>query len=153
MERAIRAIRQRAGETDSLDIVFVLIGYRDPDATKATPALAPNDLFAPLFGVFDSMSAHEAHLARKLVGQTKLEEADPYASRMGDGPIDYAAIVLCKGAIEAEGRITPYEPPMDWTLSGEARHYIENALIAGTGACAAEANGETINAIVEKLGR
>jgi hypothetical protein len=22
----------------------VLIGYRDPDATKATPALAPNDL-------------------------------------------------------------------------------------------------------------
>jgi hypothetical protein len=155
MARAIEALRREAGETDPLEIVFVLIGYRDPNATKATPALAPNDLFAPLFGVFDSMSAHEAHLARemKLVGRTKLEEADPYASRMGDGPVDYAAIVLCKGAIEADGRVGSYEPPMDWTLSGEAKRYIENALIAGTGACAAEANVETIGAVVEKLGR
>ena len=41
-----------------------------------------------------------------------------------------------------------------WTrLSGEAKRYIENALIAGTGASAAEANVETIGAVVENLGR
>jgi hypothetical protein len=89
----------------------------------------------------------------KLVGQTKLGEADPYTSRIDGGPADYAAIVLCKGAIEADGRIRSYEPPMNGTLSGEAKRYIENALIAGTGACAAEANVETIGAVVEKLGR
>ncbi len=155
MERAIRAIRKKAGETDPLDIVFVLIGYRDPNAAAATPALAPNDVFAPLFGIFASMSGHEAHLARemKLVGQSKLEDADPYASRMSGGPIDYAAIVLCAGQIDAGHGLKPYEPPMDWTLSGEAKRYIENALIAGTGACAAEANVATMGAVVDRLGR
>ncbi len=59
MERALRAIRAEAGETNPLDIVFVLIGYRDPNVANPTPALAVNDVFAPLFGVFASMSAHE----------------------------------------------------------------------------------------------
>jgi hypothetical protein len=152
MERALRAIRAEAGETDPLDIVFVLIGYRNPEASKTTPALAINDVFAPLFGLFASMSAHESHLARemKLVGQSKLEEADPYVSRMSGGDIDYAAIVLCKGKIEPGG--PDYEPPMDWTLSGEAKRYIENSVIATTPACNAKENVETIEAIVKKLG-
>ena len=42
---------------------------------------------------------------------------------------------------------------MDWTLSGEAKRYIENALIAGTGACAAEANVATMGAVVDRVGR
>ena len=151
MERALRALRAQAGENDPLEIIFVLIGYRDPDASKPTPALATNDVFAPLFGIFDSMSAHEAHLARemKLVGQSKLEEADPYTSRMDSGDIDYAAIVLCKGPTTPGG--PDYDPPLDWTLSGEAKRYIENSLIATTPACAAEANVATMGAVVEKL--
>jgi len=72
---------------------------------------------------------------------------------MSGGPIDYAATVLCKGVIESGRRLKKYEPPMDWTLSGEARRCIENAQIAGTGACAAEANVETMGAIVARLGQ
>jgi hypothetical protein len=153
MERALRAIRAEAGETDPLDIVFVLIGYRNPDASKPTPALAINDVFAPLFGMFASMSAHESHLARemKLIGQSKLEQADPYVSRMSGGNVDYAAIALCKGKIEPGG--PDYEPPMDWTLSGEAKRYIENSVIATTPACNAKANVETIDAIIDALNR
>jgi hypothetical protein len=155
MVRALHAIRAHAGETDPLDIVFVLIGYRNPDTSKPTPALAVNDVFAPLFGLFASMSAHESHLARemKLTGQTKLEAADPYVSRMTGGPIDYAAIALCKGQIEAGGTLKDYDPPMDWTLSGEAKRYLENSVIATTPACNASENAKAISAIVNKLER
>ena len=153
MVRSLRAIRAGAKETDPLDIVFVLIGYRNPDASKPTPALAVNDVFSPLFGLFASMSAHETHLARemKLVGQPKIEEGDPYVSRMTGGPIDYGALVLCKGPIVAGG--PDYDPPLDWTLSGEAKRYIENSVIATTPACNAKANAETIDAIVETIAR
>jgi hypothetical protein len=150
MVRALHAIRAQAGETDPLDIVLVLIGYHDPDASKPTPALAVNDVFAPLFGLFASMSAHESHLARemKLVGQSKVEAADPYVSPMtGEHP--YAALVLCKGPIVAGG--PDYDPPLDWTLSGEAKRYIENSVIATTAACNAKANVDTIDAIVDRL--
>jgi hypothetical protein len=155
MVRALHAIRAEAHENDPLDIVFVLIGYRNPDTSRSTPALAVNDVFAPLFGLFASMPAHESHLARemKLVGQPKLEDADPYVSRMNGGDFDYAAIALCKGKIEAGGELKDYEPPMDWTLSGEAKRYIENSVIATTPACNAAANAEAINAIVGELGR
>jgi hypothetical protein len=152
MVRALYAIRARASETDPLDIVFVLIGYHDPDASKPTPALAVNDVFAPLFGLFASMSAHESHLARemKLVGQSKIEAADPYVSRL-TGEHLYAALVLCKGPIVAGG--PDYDPPMDWTLSGEAKRYIENSVIATEPACNARANAEAIDAVVGRLGR
>ena len=148
MVRAIASKRARSGETDPLETIFVLIGYRDPEKSKPWPAPAINDLFAPLFGLFASMSAHETHLARemKLAGRTALGDADPYESRMSDGG-DYAAIVLCSGKINGRD----YVPPMDWTLSGEAKRYIENSLIAGTGACQAEANVAAIDAIVERL--
>ena len=150
--RALHAIRAQAGETDPLDIVFVLIGYHDPDASKPTPALAVNDVFAPLFGLFASMSAHESHLARemKLVGQSKIEAADPYVSRL-TGEHLYAALVLCKGPIVASGQ--DYDPPMDWTLSGEAKRYIENSVIATKPACNAKANAEAIDAVVDRLKR
>ena len=110
-------------------------------------------MFSPLFGLFASMSAHETHLARemKLVGQPKIEEGDPYVSRMTGGPIDYGALVLCKGPIVAGG--PDYDPPLDWTLSGEAKRYIENSVIATTPACNAKANAETIDAIVETIAR
>ncbi len=39
---------------DSLDILFMLIGYREPNA--AASALAANDAFAPLFGPLACMS-------------------------------------------------------------------------------------------------
>ena len=42
---------------------------------------------------------------------------------------------------------------MDWTLSGEAKRYIENSVIATTPACNAKANVEAIDAIVDKLKR
>ena len=132
--------------------MFVLIGYHDPDASKPTPALAVNDVFAPLFGLFASMSAHEQHLARemKLVGQSKVEAADPYVSRMtaaatSTTPRSYSA----RAPIVAGG--PDYDPPLDWTLSGEAKRYIENSVIATTPACDAKANAETIDAMVERL--
>ena len=155
MVRALHAIRAEARENDPLDIVFVLIGYRNPDASTPTPALAVNDVFAPLFGLFASMSAHESHLARemKLTGQPKVEAADPYVSRMTGGDFDYAALALGKGKIDAGGQLKDYDPPMDWTLSGEAKRYIENSVIATTPACNAKANVETIDAIVDRLRR
>ena len=150
--RALHAIRAQSGETDPLDIVFLLIGYHDPDASKPTPALAVNDVFAPLFGLFASMSAHESHLARemKLVGQSKIEAADPYVSRL-TGEHLYAALVLCKGPIVAGG--PDYDPPMDWTLSGEAKRYIENSVIATEPACNAAENAKAISAVVDRLRR
>ena len=155
MVRAIGVLRGKAGETDPLEIVFVRIGYHDPDSAKPTPPLATNDVFAPAFGLFASMSAHEAHLARemKLTGQSTLGGGDPYTSRMSGGAIDYAALVLCQGKIETGGGLQDYAPPMDWTLSGEAKRYIENSVIATTPACNAKANADAIAAIVQKLGR
>jgi hypothetical protein len=72
---------------------------------------------------------------------------------MTGGDVDYAAIVLCKGKIESGGRLKDYEPPMDWTLSGEAKRYIENSLIATTPACNATDNVRAIDGIVDKLKR
>jgi hypothetical protein len=101
------------------------------------------------------MGAHETHLARvmKLTGQTTVVDPSPYVSRMdGANGVDYAAIVLCPGKIESGGRMIDYDPPMDWTLSGEAKRYIENSLIPGTGACDAEANAKAIDDVVSRLG-
>ena len=61
--------------------------------------------------------------------------------------------MLCKGKTEARGRLKDYDPPMDWTLSGEAKRYIENSVIATSPACNAKANVETIDAIVDRLKR
>ena len=88
----------------------------------------------------------------KLVGQPKVEAADPYVSRMsGDHP--YAALVALQGPDRRCWRPTIYDPPLDWTLSGEAKRYIENSVIATKPACNAKANAEAIDAIVERLKR
>ena len=85
MTRAIR--NPRGGGEKDLDIVFILIGYADHDPAKPPPlpptgvkawvsdriaSLIPNDVFAPVLGLYNGMGAHEAHLARemKLAGQT-----------------------------------------------------------------------------------
>ena len=168
MTRAIRNL-PGGGEND-LDIVFILIGYDDHDPAKRPPlpptgvkawvsdriaSLMPNDVFAPLLGLYNGMGAHEAHLARemKLAGQTTIVAPDPYLSRLtGDDP--YAALVLCPGEVKLDsGRTITYDPPMDWTLSGEAKRYIENSVIATEPACAARANAEAIGAVAERLGR
>ena len=168
MTRAIRAL-PGGGEKD-LDIVFVLIGYADHDPAGPPPlpptglkawvsdriaSLVPNDVFAPLLGLYNGMDAHEAHLARemKLSSQAVVVDPDPYVSRLtGDDP--YAALVLCPGEVKlSDGRTISYDPPMDWTLSGEAKRYIENSVIATTPACNAKANVEAIGAIVDKLKR
>jgi hypothetical protein len=49
------------------------------------------------------------------------------------------------------GRTITYDPPMDWTLSGEAKRYIENSVIATEPACNAKLNVEAIGAVVERL--
>ena len=83
----------------------------------------------------------------KLTGQPKVEAADPYVSRMTGGDFDYAALALCKGKIDAGGQLKDYDPPMDWTLSGEAKRYIENSVIATTPACNAAENAKTIDEV------
>jgi hypothetical protein len=112
-------------------------------------------VFAPVLGLYNGMGAHEAHLARemKLAGQTAVVAPDPYVSRLtGDNP--YAALVLCAGEVKLnDGKTIMYDPPMDWTLSGEAKRYIENSIIATTPACNAAENAKTIGAIVNKLNR
>ncbi len=155
LRELVRAIRAESEDPDKLNIIFVLIGYRDPNTSAPTPAVATNDVFAPLFGVFASLPAHERHLARemKLFDQKTLGDADPYKSRLSESGVDYEAIVLCEGAVERGARLEKYDPPMDWTLSGEAKRYIENSLIATTPACNAKANAETVNAIAERLKR
>ena len=99
------------------------------------------------------MPGHEVHLARamKLVGHSTLEDRPLCVAHerrrrrlCGDRAL--------QGESDAGGRLK-YEPPMDSTLSGEAKRYIENALIAGTHACAAEANVATIGAVVDRLGQ
>jgi hypothetical protein len=168
MTRAIRNLP--GGGADVLDIVFILIGYDNHDPAKAPPppptgieawisdriaSLIPNDVFAPVLGLYNGMGAHEAHLARemKLSSQTSVVNPDPYVSQLtGDNP--YAALVLCPGEVQLEdGRTISYDPPMDWTLSGEAKRYIENSVIATTPACMAAANAKTIDDIVNALKR
>ena len=40
---------------------------------------------------------------------------------------------LCPGAVKLdEGAPISYDLPMDWTLSGEAKRYIENSVIVTT---------------------
>ncbi len=165
-----RAIRNLPGGGDKdLDIVFILIGYASHDPAKPAPppagvmawasdriaALIPNDVFAPVLGLYNGMGAHEAHLARemKLAGQTIVANTNPYVSRLtGDNP--YAALVLCPGDVKlSSGRTISYDPPMDWTLSGEAKRYIENSVIATEPACNAKPNVEAIDAIVDRLKR
>ena len=168
-----RAIRNLAGGGEKdLDIVFILIGYatHDPDPGKPPPSqptgikawlsdriasLVPNDVFAPVLGLYNGMGAHEAHLARemKLAGQTAVVTSDPYVSRLTGGNL-YAALVLCPGEVTLKsGRTITYDPPMDWTLSGEAKRYIENSVIGTERACAAKRNVEAIEAVVGRLGR
>ena len=167
MTRAIRNL-PGGGEKD-LDIVFILIGYASHDPAKSPPlpptgvkawvsdriaSLIPNDVFAPVLGLYNGMGAHEAHLARemKLAGQTVVVDPDPYRSRLTGDDL-YAALVLCPGDVKLNsGRTITYDPPMDWTLSGEAKRYIENSVIATKPACAAKANADAIEAIVERLG-
>ena len=101
------------------------------------------------------MGAHEAHLARemKLAGQTAVVAPDPYVSRLTGGSL-YAALVLCPGKVTLQsGRTITYDPPMDWTLSGEAKRYIENSVLAKEPACAAKRNVEAIEAVVERVTR
>ena len=163
MTRAIRNL-EGGGEKD-LDIVFILIGYADHDPAKPPPmaptgikarvsdgiaSLIPNDVFAPILGLYNGMGAHEAHLARemKLAGQTAVVAPDPYVSRLTGGNL-YAALVLCPGDVTLQsGRTITYDPPMDWTLSGEAKRYIENSVIATKPACTAKRNVEAIEAVV-----
>ena len=168
-----RAIRNLAGGGEKdLDIVFILIGYatHDPDPGKPPPSqptgikawlsdriasLVPNDVFAPVLGLYNGMGAHEAHLARemKLAGQTAVVTSDPHVSRLTGGNL-YAALVLCPGEVTLKsGRTITYDPPMDWTLSGEAKRYIENSVIGTERACAAKRNVEAIEAVVGRLGR
>ena len=40
---------------------------------------------------------------------------------------------------------------MDWTLSGEAKRYIENSAIATTPACNAAENAKAIADVVDKI--
>ncbi|MGB7974243.1 MAG: hypothetical protein WCF81_07790 [Roseiarcus sp.] len=168
MTRAIRNL-DGGGEKD-LDIVFILIGYDDHDPAKRAPlpptgvkawlseriaSLIPNDVFAPVLGLYNGMGAHEAHLARemKLAGQTAIVAPDPYVSRL-TGDNLYAALVLCPGDVKLDsGRTITYDPPMDWTLSGEAKRYIENSVIATKPACAAAENAKAIDAVVDRLRR
>jgi hypothetical protein len=168
MTRAIRNL-EGGGEKD-LDIVFILIGYDDHDPAKRPPlpptgvkawvseriaSLIPNDVFAPMLGLYNGMGAHEAHLARemKLAGQTADVASDPYVSRLTGGNL-YAALVLCPGDVRLEsGRTITYDPPMDWTLSGEAKRYIENSVIAKEPACNAAENAKAIDAVVDRLRR
>ena len=58
-----------------------------------------------------------------------------------------------KSQWRGSGRTITYDPPMDWTLSGEAKRYIENSVIATAPACAAAENAKAIDAVVGKLGR
>jgi len=170
MVRALRALPDGVGSPDNLNIVFVLIGYTDHDPAEPPPpaatgwsawlaeraaALATNDVFAPLFGLYNGMDAHEAHLARemKLAGQATVVDPNPYLSRMdGANGVDYAAIVLCPGRIQYDGStIDHYDPPMDWSLSGEAKRYIENSVLPDEGACAAKANVKAISEVITRL--
>ena len=57
----------------------------------------------------------------------------------------------CGGPVVA-GR-TNYDPPLDWTLSGEAKRYIENSVIAKEPACNAAENANAIDAVVDRLRR
>ena len=58
----------------------------------------------------------------------------------------------CKNSLPP-GRALKSDKIAHWTLSGEAKRYIENSVIATTPACNAKANVDTIDAIVEKLKR
>jgi hypothetical protein len=51
------------------------------------------------------------------------------------------------------GETRDYDPPLDWTLSGEARRYIENWVIATTPASNAVENAEAFGDIVNRLKR
>jgi hypothetical protein len=65
----------------------------------------------------------------KLAGQTAIVAPGPYVSRpTGDL---YAALVLCPGNVTLQsGRTITSDPPMDCTLSGEAKRHTENSVIA-----------------------
>ena len=93
MVRAIRSLPDDVGAPDKLAIVFVLIGYTDHDPTQPPPpppngfgawaservaALATNDVFAPLLGLYNGMGAHEdASGARdEARGQTTVVDPD-----------------------------------------------------------------------------
>ena len=163
MTRAIRSLP--GGQEKDLNIAFIVIAYARPRTVLITgleawvsnhiAALAPNDVFAPILGLYNGMGAHAEHLARemKLSSQPDLVDPGPLESRlMGNSP--YAALILCPGEVKLEGgRTISYDPPMDWTLSGEAKRYIEDLVIATSPACNAKRNAATIHAIVDWLKR
>ena len=170
LREMVRAIRELPNSgPDTLNIVFILIGYADHDPATPPPppktgfsawlsnhvaALATNDVFAPLFGLYDGMDAHEGHLAREmkaaLAGQTPVVNPDPYVSQKDIG---YAAIVLCP--IGPDPGVRRSSTIRRWT--GRCRSgpsgYIRNLAQSGTRACAAEANADAIGDVIDKLAK
>ncbi len=129
---ALRTIAEKRG--DKLRIVFVYIGYRErTDEALASAAAAPvddpransflNELSAPLKALFGSRSAHAGHLQRELKLEASGDPRDINPILYASTPLaHYEPILLCK-----QTGPRPFEPPMDWALSGCAKAYMRKA--------------------------
>lgn len=129
-----------AGDAKNLKFIFVYIGYGDsvmppnlPKAKELKSSNFANELLAPLRGMIASRSGHAQHMARNVKADVAPGEADQvwqqYAPGLGAGAAlrgSYVPILLCDnprrpGEKEARKERKPFEMPMDWALSGEAK--------------------------------
>ncbi|KJC62671.1 hypothetical protein UP10_00315 [Bradyrhizobium sp. LTSPM299] len=102
---------------------------RTPEQPKQRSQGAPflNEVIAPLEGLFASRTAHEAHIMEVF------KKTPPLPA---DVPHEFIAVMLCNGKVDGK----PFEPPMDWALSGMARQFIHDALSANSNIPCSEDN-------------
>lgn len=148
-------------KADHLRFIFVFIGYKEATADArplaeqypAAPASTPeqpgqksqgapflNEVFAPLKGLFASRTAHEAHI------MDVFEKMPPLPA---DIPHDLVEVMLCDGKVDGK----PFEPPMDWALSGMARQFIRGALTSNPDIPCSRNNEAALQKITEMIGR
>ena len=125
LARTLRALP----DGGDLRIVKIFIGFDDtPIASANAKPRVPsnqfaNDVVAPVVGLFGSMDGHESHL----VLEASKSEADDR---------DYTFSIMLGHGVTEDNR--DCAPPMDWTLSHQARSDIE----AFTGVARQQAIGE-----------
>ena len=125
LARTLRALP----DGGDLRIVKIVIGFDDTPMASAKPKphvprnQFANDVVAPVVGLFGSMDGHESHL----VSEASRNEADDS---------DYTITIMLGHGVTDDNR--DCAPPMDWTLSHQARSDIE----AFTGVARQQAIGE-----------
>jgi len=128
-----------------LRFVFVFVGY-DGKLTRGPKTDYLNEVLAPLYGLFQSRTAHGQHLVTR-VSRVAEDPASGDCTTAATAPrfenrcskyVDFQKITLFDDAC---GPGAPIAPPLDWALSDRVRQFMHRATGMGEDVCAPARDG------------